>query len=321
MSEVWRQALGDGVTCIDTGYSRPRLAACYLVQGGDQVAIIDCGTAHTAPRVLTVLEQGNIAPEQVAYVIPTHVHLDHAGGAGAMMQVFSRARLVVHPRGARHLIDPAKLIAGVKAVYGEAVYREAFGELVPVPADRVIEAPDGFELVLGGRRLSILDSPGHARHHFCVYDELSKGIFTGDTFGLSYREFDTDNGPFLFATTTPVQFDPDAWYTTLDRIQALAARRAYLTHFGAIGLTPALVHRLRKSIHSFVEIALAEQQTAGDRIQNIAQRMRALLIDELRAHGCGLALSECESLLEGDIDLNAQGLDVWLSRQQQAAQT
>ncbi len=321
MSEVWREELGDGVTCIDTGYSRPRLAACYLIEGGDRVAIIDCGTAHTVPRVLTVLEQANIAPEQVAYVIPTHVHLDHAGGAGAMMRVFPQARLVVHPRGARHLIDPTKLIAGVKAVYGESVYRETFGELVPVPADRVIEAPDGFELVVGGRRLTILDSPGHARHHFCIYDELSKGIFTGDTFGLSYREFDTRNGPFLFATTTPVQFDPDAWYATLDRILALAPGRAYLTHFGAIGLTPARADRLRTSIRSFVEIALAEQDTAGDRTRNIARRMRALLIDDLRAHGCELALSECESLLESDIDLNAQGLDVWLSRQQQAART
>lgn len=314
MTEVWRQTLGDGITCIDTGYSRPQFAACYLVEGGDQAAIIDCGTAHTAPRVLKVLEDQGIAPEQVAYVIPTHVHLDHAGGAGVMMELFTRARLVIHPRGARHLIDPSKLIAGVKAVYGEAVYHQAFGDLVPVPAERVIKAPDGFELDLGGRRLRFLDSPGHAHHHFCIFDEQSQGIFTGDTFGLSYREYDTDRGPFLFATTTPVQFEPDAWYATLDRIMALGPRRAYLTHFGRVELSQALAERLRESIGAFVEIALAEQAGAGDRVQNIARRMRVLIIDELRAYGCKLPEEQCESLLEGDIDLNAQGLDVWLSR-------
>jgi glyoxylase-like metal-dependent hydrolase (beta-lactamase superfamily II) len=221
---------------------------------------------------------------------------------------------VVHPRGARHLIDPSKLIAGVKAVYGEAVYQQAFGDLVPVPAARVIEAPDDFELDVGGRRLRFLDSPGHARHHFCIFDEQSRGIFTGDTFGLSYREFDTDKGPFLFATTTPVQFEPDAWYTTLDRIMALGPRHAYLTHFGRIELSRALADRLGESIGAFVDIASEEQAGAGDRVQNIARRMRVLLIDELRAHGCKLPEEQCESLLEGDIDLNAQGLDVWLSR-------
>jgi glyoxylase-like metal-dependent hydrolase (beta-lactamase superfamily II) len=313
MRETWRQDLGEGITCIDTGYVRPRLAACYLVEAGDQAAFIDCGIPRSLPGVLEVLRERGIAAEQVAYVIPTHVHLDHAGGAGAMMRAFPQARLVVHPRGARHLIDPSKLIAGVKAVYGEAAYRDNFGELVPVAADRVIEAPDGFALDLDVRRLTFYDSPGHARHHFCVHDDRSQGIFTGDTFGLSYREFDTPKGPFLFATTTPVQFDPDAWYRTLDRLLALEARRLYLTHFSSVELTQSLASRLRESIGAFVEIALAEEASGEMRRRNIAERMRALLLEGLQAHGCELPESECESLLAPDIDLNAQGLDVWLS--------
>ncbi len=313
MGETWWQDLGEGITCIDTGYVRPRLAACYLVQAGGQAAFIDCGTPHSLPGVLNVLQERGIGSEQVTYVIPTHVHLDHAGGAGAMMQAFPKARLVVHPRGARHLIDPTRLIAGVKAVYGEAAYRESFGELVPVPAHRVIEAPDGMNLDLGGRRLVFFDSPGHARHHFCVHDEGSQGLFTGDTFGISYREFDSPKGPFLFATTTPVQFDPDAWYGTLDRLLALGAQRVFLTHFSGVELTTSLVEQLRASIGAFVEIALAEQGSGELRQRRIAERMRALLLEGLQAHGCDLPASECEALLAPDIELNAQGLDVWLS--------
>jgi len=313
MSKFWREDLGEGITCIDTGYVRPRLAGCYLVEAGDQAAFVDCGTPNSLPGVLAVMQDRGIAAEQVAYVIPTHVHLDHAGGAGAMMQAFPNARLVVHPRGARHLIDPSKLIAGVKAVYGEAEYRRNFGELVPVPAERVIEAPDGFALDLGGRRLTIYDTPGHARHHFCVHDDRSQGIFTGDTFGLSYREFDTPKGPFLFATSTPVQFDPDAWYRTLDRLLALDAKRLYLTHFSGVELTQSLAGQLRDSIGAFVEIALAEEASGEARRGNIAERMRGLLLEGLQTHGCELPQSECDSLLAMDIDLNAQGLDVWLS--------
>ncbi len=317
MNEFWHKDLGEGITCIDTGYVRPRLAACYLVEAGDQAAFVDCGTPNSMPRVLAAMRDRGIAAEQVAYVIPSHVHLDHAGGAGAMMQAFPNARLVVHPRGARHLIDPSKLIAGVKAVYGETEYRRNFGELVPVPAERVIEAPDGFAIDLDGRRLTVYDSPGHARHHFCVYDDRSQGIFTGDTFGISYREFDTPKGPFLFATSTPVQFDPDAWHRTLDRLLALSAERLYLTHFSSVELTKSLAAQLRDSIDAFVEIAMAEEGAGAARLGNITKRMRSLLLGGLQTHGCELAQSECESLLAMDIDLNAQGLDVWLSSREQ----
>ncbi len=312
MADFWYQDLGYDITCIDTGYGRPMLAACYMLEANGRLAFIDCGTSYTLERALEVLEDKGYTAEQVDYVIPTHVHLDHAGGAGAMMAAFSNARLVIHPRGAAHMIDPTKLIAGVKAVYGEAGYKKHFGELVPVPADRVIEAGDGYELDMNGRKLSFIDTPGHARHHFCVHDSLSAGIFTGDTFGLSYREFDTDNGPFIFATTTPVQFDPDAWYQTLDRLMALKPKNFYLTHFSAIPATAELEQGLRQSIKSFVEIAQNAAANNDQPREEILQRMEESLIAGLRAHGCQLSDARCRELLAGDIDLNTQGLEFWL---------
>ena len=165
-----------GISVIDAHHHRPKLAAFYLIIEGNQAAFIDTGTSHSIPDALDVLARKGLTPKQVAYVIPTHVHLDHAGGAGAMMRRFPNAKLVAHPKGARHLIDPTKLIAGVTAVYSAKVVARDFGEIVPVDAARVMEAPDGFTLDLNGRQLLFLDTPGHARHHFCVVDGHSRGF-------------------------------------------------------------------------------------------------------------------------------------------------
>ena len=312
MTDFWQQDLGHGITCLDTGYGRPMLAACYMLEANGQLAFVDTGTSHTLPRALEVLESKGYTPEQVSHVIPTHVHLDHAGGAGAMMQAFPNAQLVIHPRGARHMIDPAKLIAGVKAVYGEQGYQKHFGELLPIPEDRVIEAGDNFKLDMNGRELTFIDSPGHARHHFCVHDRQSNGIFTGDTFGLSYREFDTDNGPFILATTTPVQFDPQAWYQTLDRLMALKPQHFYLTHFSRIPASAELERQLRKSIKSFVDIAEAAAANSEQPRDEIMQQMENHLLAGLRSHGCQLSDQQSRELLKEDIDLNTQGLEFWL---------
>ncbi len=174
------------------------------------------------------------------HVIPTHVHLDHAGGVGLLMQHLPRATLVVHPRGARHLIDPTALIQGATAVYGAAEIERSYGQIVGVDAARVVTTHDGMRLSLAGRELLFFDTPGHARHHHCIWDERSRGFFTGDTFGLSYREFDTAQGPWLLPTTTPVQFEPEALRASVDRLLAHAAAVLYLTHFGQVTDVPRL---------------------------------------------------------------------------------
>src|ERR1700761_4677571 len=188
--------MNHGIHTIDTGFVRPRFDAAYLLVENGRAAFIDCGTNYAVPRMLEALAQAGLSTAEVDWLILTHVHLDHAGGAGKLMAHLPNARLVVHPRGARHMIDPSQLWAGASAVYGEDVMETTYGRLQPIPAERVIEAPDGHVVLLAGRPLLCLDTPGHARHHLSVYDERANACFTEDTFGLSYREFDTVNGPF-----------------------------------------------------------------------------------------------------------------------------
>lgn len=308
-----------GITAIDIGLYRPGLAACYLLRQGDRLAFIDTGTQHTVPHLLAMLRARGLGPEQVDYVIPTHVHLDHAGGAGELMRCCPNARLVVHPRGAPHLIDPARLIAGASAVYGEDEFARDYGTLVPVAEERVLPAPDGFELELNGRTLVFLDTPGHANHHFCVFDPLSQGLFSGDTCGISYREFGCGGRPFLFAPTTPVAFDPDSWQQSLDRIEQYRAKAFYLTHFGRLVRTPDLIAQLRASIRRCAEIALAEQAPREGRQQRIHQALETEFLAGLEARDCGLEAGRARELLAVDSDLNAQGLEVWLRRREKRA--
>lgn len=307
--------LAHGVTLIDTGYHRPQFDASYLLTAGDEAALVDVGTAHSVPRVLQVLADKGIAREQVGYVMVTHVHLDHAGGAGALLQHLPRARLVVHPRGAPHMIDPVKLVAGARAVYGAERYAALYGDVVPVAAARVIEAPDDFQLDWRARPLSFIDAPGHARHHYAVYDEASHGVFTGDAFGLCYRELDGTAGAFVFPTTTPMQFEPDAMHASIERILACDPRRVYLTHYGCLDDPARLAAGLHALIDEYVVLARALEHARETRHARLVQGLSDLLWRSLQAHGCELPRAQALDLLATDIELNAQGLAVWLDRQ------
>lgn len=307
--------IAPGITLVDTGYVRPGVAAAYVVRGGRSAAIVETATSLCAQRILAALATAGVRPEDVSHVVVTHVHLDHAGGAGALVRALPRAKLVVHPRGARHMIDPAKLVAGTMEVYGEAAFRRLYGEVVPVPADRVVEAPEGFELDLGSRPLRALDAPGHARHHFVLHDPTSHGFFTGDSFGLSYRETDSPAGPFMFPTTTPVQFDPPALHATVDHMLAEKPERMYLTHFGMVsGDVPALAAALHRCIDGHVRRARAAPAGAG-RHAAIRAGLEEELHEELGRQRSAAPRSEALRVFAEDLDLNAQGLGVWLDGQ------
>ena len=309
------QDLDFGITLVDAEYGKSGVAALYLMIEGDEVAIIETGTNHSVPLIKQVLEDKNLSFDNVRYIIPTHVHLDHAGGAGELMHLCKNAQLVIHPFGAAHMIDPTKLEAGAMAVYGEQKFRELYGKIRPVEASRVIEAPGFFELELNGRNLTFLDTPGHARHHFCVFDKKSNGIFTGDTFGISYPQLTTARGRFIFATTTPVQFDPGS---LLQSIECLASRKAdtmYLTHFGPLKPTEALIHQLKRSVRSFANMALSLQTEPENRIERLQVMIKNYLLESLEAMGCEQSPEFQAEVIEMDVLLNAQGLDFWLGRQ------
>ena len=310
------EAIGHDSYLIDTGLYGPLHAACYLVADQGELALIDTGTRHTLPRILDAIESIGAKPGQVRYVMPTHVHLDHASGAGALMQTCPNATLIVHPKGLPHMIDPAKLQAGATAVYGEDAFQRDFGDLEPIAEQRARAADDLETFELGARRLQFIDTPGHANHHGCIFDHASGHLYTGDTFGLGYRQLrdEASGDALLVATTTPVAFDPDAWFDSLDRMMALDPQACCLTHFGCLDRPQERVDMLRDSIRDHVEIALAEEQRDSDgREQRLQAAVERLLVDAGRRHS-RLSAEAVREIFASDIDLNAQGLGIWLAR-------
>ena len=172
--------LEHGITAVDTDYIRPFLDASHLIVEAGHAAFVDTGPNSGVPLLLDALRQKNLEAADVDYVFLTHVHLDHAGGAGELMKYLPNATAVVHPRGAAHLSDPSKLIRGATAVYGEQGFREMFGDVMPVDAERLILTDDMQQFDLAGRMLQCFFTEGHARHHYCLWDPASAGVFTGD---------------------------------------------------------------------------------------------------------------------------------------------
>ena len=307
--------LGHGIWVIDTGYQRPQFDAAYLMVEQGRAAFIDTGTSLALPRLLAALDAAGVARDAVDWVIPTHVHLDHAGGAGALMAELPAAQLLVHPRGARHLINPTVLLASARAVYGDEEMQRAYGTVVPVDARRVVESADGMVIALAARPLTLFDTPGHARHHHCVWDARSQGFFTGDTFGLSYREFDTPQGLWLLPSTTPTQFDPTALRASIERMLDQQPQRLYLTHYGCIGNVATLGRELLDQLDSVValgECIRSKLLTPEARHSALKDGLAALYLQRLQRLGSTLPREHVLALLAMDIELNAQGMAVWL---------
>src|SRR3569623_1543917 len=222
------------------------------------------------PHGITLIDTGYHRPRfDASYLVV-------AGGEAAMVDV-----------GTSHSVPRLLQVLADKRIAREQVrYETLYGDIVPVAAARVIEAPDGFRLDWRARPLSFIDTPGHARHHFSVYDETSRGVFTGDTFGLSYREFDSAAGPFVFPTTTPVQFDPDAMHASIERILAFMPQRGYLTHYGCLEKPPHLAARLHVLIDEYVALARSLKDSGETRHTRLVEGLRELLWRTLQAHGC-----------------------------------
>lgn len=343
---------GNGLHVLDSGFVRPRLDAIHLIVERGRVAIIDTAVNVSVPKVMQALAELGLDERSVDWIVLTHVHLDHAGGAGELMHRLPAARLLVHPRGARHMIDPSQLMAGTIAVYGVGATRAMYGEIRPVPAERVVEAPDGFVIDLNGRRLEAIHTPGHARHHLSLVDPRAGFVFAGDTFGLSYRELDRGERQFVFPSTTPVQFDPPALHASVDRIAALEPQAVCVTHFGPVRDIPRLAADLHRQIDALVAMArecAARSLQAGaargavgsseaggtaamenapgspEQCDDTALRaclregVRELIFAEAKRQGWPVSDDEVLRVFALDIGLNADGLAVWLSTQASAA--
>ena len=307
---------GHGISALDSVYDRKQQTAIHLLVEEGRAAIIDTGTSHAAPHVLAALEAKGISPAQVDYVVLTHVHLDHAGGAGQLMALLPNARLTVHPRGARHVVDPSRLLAATVAIYGAQETRRLYGEILPVPRARVIETPEGATLGVAGRELRFLDAPGHARHHVVVRDSGTGHIFAGDTFGISYRELDQDGRQYSFPTTSPSQFDPAQLHRSIDRILSFQPEAVYVAHFGRLTNLTVLAGDLHRLIDAHAALGERHRRAGAERKHLLTEGVRSLVLAERERQGWRLPREKVLEVFALDIELNAQGIESWLDAEE-----
>jgi hydroxyacylglutathione hydrolase len=302
----------EGILAVDSGYTRSGLAAIHLIIHQGQAAVVDTGTNASVPRVLAALAAAGIAPEKVAWVMLTHIHLDHAGGAGSLICAFPNAKLLVHPRGVRHMVDPTRLWQATAAVYGAERAFALYGRLAPVAEERIVAAVDGLEIGMGERRFLVIDAPGHARHHICIWDERARAFFTGDAFGLSYRDLDVNGRASILPTTTPTQFDPAAMHATIDRMLSFRPEAMYLTHYSRITEVERLAADLHRLIDTQIAVARAARGDGVARHVEILAGLEQIVREEAERQGWTLPEAKIFELLRADLELNAQGLGVWL---------
>jgi len=305
--------LNDGITAIDTEYARPLQDASHLIVEGGRAAFVDTGTNDSVPLLIDALQHQDLDVADVDYVFLTHIHLDHAGGAGLLMQKLPNALCVVHPRGVAHMIDPTKLIAGTEAVYGVEETRQMYGDIQPIDESRCVAPNDEQWFDFNGRQMQTLYTQGHALHHYCLNDPASRGVFTGDSFGVSYRELDTAAGALIFPTSTPTHFDPDAAHVSVDRIMACNPEQVYLTHYSRVRDLDRLATDMHAGIDAYAEMALANKD-ADDPQATIKSAMSDYLKGCARVHGFTGDDGALQAILEIDIGLNAKGLVSWLQR-------
>lgn len=296
-------------TTIDCQYMHPEVAAAYLVRDGDEVAFVETNTAHAVPQLLAALKAEGSSPEAVRWIAITHIHLDHAGGAGALMQLCPNATLLAHPRAAPHAIDPARIVAGATKVYGEARFAELYGEVTPIDASRVRVMEDGEQLDLGQRTWTFLHTRGHANHHFCIYDDVDNGVYTGDSFGILYPAAQRA-GLFAFPSTSPTDFDGVAALESIDRILGTGADRVWPTHFGEQTDLMGIADQLREILERSMELIDRADASGldGEALDGFfEQAVRRIFEERLNQLGLG-GDGQLAEILSLDIDLNAQGL-------------
>jgi len=303
--------LNDGIVAVDTEYQRLLHDASHLIVATGRAAYVDTGVNSSVPFLLDALAQQDLDVADVDYVFLTHVHLDHAGGAGQLMQRLPNAKCVVHPYGARHMVDPTKLIAGTQAVYGKAETEKMYGRIEAIDEKRIVIPEDEQWFALNGRELQTIFTEGHARHHYVLNDPHSRGVFTGDSFGVSYREHDTEKGEIVFPTTTPVQFDPAEAHRAVERIMACDPDKLYLTHYSRVQNLDRLVTQMHEGVDAYVALA---REHENDEPEALRTGLFDYYVQRLSAHGYSGGREAIQSTLGNDVDLNSQGLEVWLKR-------
>ncbi len=302
---------GSDVFTVDALYYEPELAAIHLIREGDELAIVDTGTQFSVPQISSALDAMGLGFDAVRFIILTHIHLDHAGGASALMALCDNATLVVHAKGARHMAEPGKLIAGTIAVYGEAEFRKLYGEITSISAERIISPGDGDRLSMGARHFEFIDSPGHANHHFCVLDHKTNSVFTGDTLGIAYQALRDGDHAFVMPTTTPVQFNPDALHASIDKVMARQPETLYYTHYSALQPNAQNIAGLHEQIDDYVMLTGQAAERGDDFEAVLAASLKQYAVRRAQNELNNIDDATIEHWVQLDSTLSAQGLAFW----------
>lgn len=298
------------VRTIDCLYGGPEVAAAYLVVEGVRAAFVDNNTNRALPLLLAALDEAGVSRNAVDYLIVTHIHLDHAGGTAALLEQCPNAVVLCHPRAARHLANPKRLVAGATQVYGREVFEELYGEIRPIDEGRIRSMDDGEALGMGGRVFRFLHTPGHASHHCCIHDSRSNGVFAGDAFGLHYPSLQRGGRPCIMCSSTPTEFDAEAARRSVRRIVETGASRVYVGHFGEVTDVSAAADVLLTSIDD-MENAMREAVECGADGEGLEAFCRARVEAAVwrRFSECGVTVRpEERARLDADIWINARGL-------------
>lgn len=274
-----------GITAIDTFYGgRERYTAAYLLSGREPL-IVETGPATSFEPVVAGLEELGIGATDLAHIVLTHIHLDHAGGVGRITERYPTATVWVHERGAPHLADPTKLVASATRIYGEDRMTSLFGPVLPVLSQRIRALGDGSTIAFGGRALEVIDTPGHASHQVALVDSQTGAVFTGDALGIHVPDV-----PVLRPATPPPDFDVELTVASIERIRARARSILLFAHFGPI-----------EEIDRVCDLAIARTRAWAEVVRVALQRTDDL--DEIVALLEQEAARDVETGAEASIDL------------------
>lgn len=295
-----------GIDLFEEG--RPGRSSAYLIPGVEPI-LVETGSAASHETLVSALAELEVMPQDLRHIVITHVHIDHAGGVGQMMAAAPDALLHCHPRAVRHVIDPSRLEVGVRAVYGDLLDR-VFGLPTPVPAERVVAQQDQTAIETQDRTLIFYDTPGHAKHHVCIVDDRTRGLFSGDTVGIRYTpEYTGWNFDYGFPTTSPADFNPDVMLATLDRLESLGIARIYHTHYGVTDPAVRAFEFSRRGVGAVQSVIAAS--TAETPLEEVEQRLCRAVAADLAAQGH----AECSvAPIRLDIGLNSQGILAYLQK-------
>ncbi|MCR4440556.1 MAG: MBL fold metallo-hydrolase [Peptococcaceae bacterium] len=286
----------------------------YLLEG-DELAIIEAGPGPSGELWLKLLASKGYSPADVSYVIVTHLHLDHAGAAGYLLQKCEKARLVVHPRGARFLVNPLPLVEGSRDFFVD--FEKTMLPVYPAAEERIIQVQDGETIDCGSRKLTFFHGDGHSRSHFTVLDSMTNGVFCGDAAGLVYLELKKMKIDFCIPATVPNQFDPAAYRLSLEKIKKNNPEVAFYTHFGAVTEPGLYFDICLEMLDMHVQAA---EETLSSTNDPSWQDLARLLEERVRGYLTRKGYKKDQPLpplLALDIKVNAQGLADWWSRKQQ----